>query len=66
MPHQALILGLDQRLHRTAGPHGREPSILVREVVQLNHVDKIDAHALERAFQAGPRLGPFAVSGLGR
>ena len=54
-----------QRLDRPAGAVGHLPLVLLDQVVELDEVDLVDAHALERALEAGPGAVAAAVAGLG-
>ena len=61
-PHEPLVACRGERLDRTARTERDLPLVGLDEVVQLDQVDLVDAHPLERSFQLGPRRRrpPFA------
>ena len=64
-PGQALVAGAGERLDRPTGTVGDLPFVLLDEVVQLDQVDVVDAHPLERALERGAGGVALPVAGLG-
>ena len=54
-----------QGLDGTAGSVGELELVLLDEVVQLDHVDVVDTHPLQRALQLGARRIARTLTGLG-
>ena len=63
---QALVPGREQRLERAARTDGDLPLVGLDEVVELDQVDVVDAHPLERPLEFGPRPVTRALARLGR
>ena len=63
--HEALVAGPRQRLDGATRTVGDLPLVLLDEVVQLDQVDVVDVHALQRAFELGPRRVTATLAGLG-
>ncbi len=61
---EPLVAGLDRRLERASRPERLLPLARVDEVVELDQVDPVDTHALERAVDRLPRAGRRALAGL--
>src|SRR6476646_8081660 len=62
---QSLVARLRERLDRATRCMGGCPLVLFDQVVELDEIDGVDAHALQRAFQRRPGAGTVAVTGLG-
>ena len=55
-PHETLVACRGERLDGATGSERDLPLVGLDEVVELDHVDVGDVHALERSFQLSPRL----------
>ena len=62
---EPLLARLDEGLEGTVRAQRPLPLRGVYEIVELDHVDVVDAHALERAVQALPRALGAALTRLG-
>ena len=63
---QSFVARREQRLERATGRHRRLPLVGLDEVVQLDQVDVIDIHPLQRPFEFGSRCRAGALAGLRR
>ena len=61
---QPLVPGPHQRLDRAAGPVGHVPLVGLDQVVQLDHVDRVDLQPLEGALELGAGVVATALTGL--
>ncbi len=55
----------DQGGDDTVGREGGVPLVGLDEVVQLDEVDLIDPHPIERPLEFGPRCAPLSLTRLG-
>src|SRR5215211_9514184 len=63
-PGEALVASTSQRLDGAAPSVRDLPFVFLDEVVELDEIDVVDAHARQRALEAGPCLVTGAVAGL--
>ena len=63
--HEPLVARRGQRLDRAAGTERDVPLVGLDEVVQLDQIDLVDAHPVERSFELGPCGVALAFAGLG-
>ena len=64
-PGQALVASAGEGLDGASGTVGDFPFVLFDEVVQLDQVDVVHAHPLERALEGRPSRVALPVAGLG-
>ena len=62
---EPLVAGPGQRLDGAAGPVGDLPLVRLDEVVQLDQIDMVDVHALQRPLQLGAGGVALPLAGLG-
>ena len=60
-----MVFCLDQCFQCTSCTHGRLPIVFVGKVMQLDHIDLLDLHTLERGVQLRLGLSRRAVTRLG-
>src|SRR5919197_5249090 len=63
--HETLFPCFDRRFQRSAWPHRQVPVVRVKQGVQLNQVNRIDAQTFERPMDLLTRVLVEALPGLG-